>query len=84
MEGWDLVQRPTVVDTARRGSVKGLQLPPPPSDALNTTHWERAMITDSTARQARMPTGQALLDQLAPLGQGVTAAADRRMYYYSF
>jgi hypothetical protein len=77
-----MVQRPVGWAVASQRSAEALRMPPPPSDADATHHWERAMITDSNARPARLPTNsQKLLEQLVPLGHGAyagaTAAADK-------
>ena len=76
-EGWDIVQRPSRWDLAaqRGAAAEVVRLPPPPSDAFSTRHWERAMITDYTRPAARLPTGQKLMEQLVPLGQGAFAGA---------
>jgi len=83
VDGWDMVQLPRgAAAVKQRGAAEVMRLPPPPSDATSTRHWERAMITDST-RPVRLPTSQKLMEQLVPLGQGAiagaSAAADRGM-----
>lgn len=76
-EGWDLVQRPDGIISAR---LDALRLPPTPSDGDDLiTHWERAMIIDSSSARHRpvLPAAFSLPSSFQPFGQGARAAADR-------
>lgn len=80
-DGWDLVQRPVGLSAAyQQGRPDPLRMPPTPSDEDEViTHWERAMITDSSGTRYR-PAQTAPFSvglHIAPLGQGARAAADR-------
>lgn len=76
IDGWDVIQRPLAWAAA---SLQGPSdaLPPRPSETEDAIgQWERAMIIDSSSNSMRL-AHRLLLGQIAPLGQGAFAAADR-------
>ena len=79
IDGWDVIQRPQAWSGAASLQQTGDALPPRPSETEDViTHWERAMIIDSSDRSVtKAYAHRLLLGQIAPLRQGAYAAADR-------
>ena len=79
IDGWDVIQRPQAWAGAASLQQTADALPPRPSeDEEALTHWERAMIIDSSnSSVTRASAHRLLLGQITPLRQGAYAAADR-------
>lgn len=74
-----MIHRPTAWSSA--GTQRSAEaLPPLPSENEDAiSHWERAMIIDSSDQSGKRaaPQHRLFLDHVAPLRQGAYAAADR-------